>query len=1686
MEWFSIVFALAVASLFFWLFKAKPRTNSGGGLERAERLERVAGPDLPRVQTHSPHPTLGLGATSMSPTRPQSMTQPEWKLLKPNLNLFCNEMSSATVLSFSPSSRSPMRVFSSITCKIRDSPVDFVLQQHGSLRVDMKRGSNEAVLHFSSLIPGDYKIEINPSQDLSFDCVVTVSPFSPSRANSVVRSIRSTAAPMLWTDVAAIWLKSDEGAVLRPSYSVARGHLRAQVATALDPTASRTDWCFRYPTNGEIYGTELEAPSFVLVARPSLEAATLGNQGVIYSVLLGNATLTPTPLKMRVPSSNAESIISSSLDMYESHRAGAHQTFHLPLTAVPDPSWSLSAFAIETSGESHRLKCFRTESRFEIDFCGQSAGHTKIFFQLCPPSENNLIDISLRDDHDPDNWFLTEADLGSDQWDTKILQAQKQAVLALAIDPQLQLPGSPLLLTVTPSKVSPTHSRAFGVGLTSDGVVQPRRTFYLALRDDFGNSILGPAEKKALPIDIYIYDALDREVRHRLYKDGDKMCVEYEARTAGQYSVSLSSDEKPFPGTPFVFNLLPLPLFDASNSSVMLASSGRKAGTVAALSAIAGSDFKHEIDLCDKYGNAVTVFQTALVECVKADFAGQTAQLLSVSSTIEKPANIATTTFDPRTQKHYVLLNQTSAGRYEVSVRDPQSGEHIKHSPFTVVFTAAALEPQNSYIEVDKETSSEEELRVGVSQSLRVQFRDRYGNVVSVPRNCVEIVIRSHVENLDYQASIQGHSLRDYRDDCFDLSTKADDSSWTLSLTPLTVGEFEFFIRVRANNGTVRTVLLREKRDVRNQSSRIKVVPGVTSALFSSVSSNGFESVIAGITHEVEFAARDMNGQPKITGGDPFRVQLVPLQTSFSRLPDPSEYSSAISDLQNGSYKLTIIANKAGKYDAHIFLGQQEILGSPITVHVSGGPPSNVYLADSNVGLPDKIVAGEIVKFPIRCEDSFGNATYASADRISITFETASAVVTPDDVTAHIESIRLPDHSISYLVAFGCIKSMTAGISVRATGDASGTSVNWKVAISTETVSLCEIMELPSTFDADTAQRLCVRFRLLDKFKNIVSALENTSNLEFHLRQIKEDGATVTKMSGLALAEDATASFATFCLTTIGEYQLSIVLKGISLASKKFSVVPGRPNPNCCVASKLPRVIASGTPQTGFGFNNSFSPAVSPEYSFTVNIFDSYQNSAPSSRLNISWSHAANLAAPTTAVRSQGANSFLISFKINAPGKYLLAVTVEGAHIAGSPFPLNAMPHLPDFASKRKWLAREIMGYNSSGAVGPRIGFGGLFARPALGFGGGATFNLSGNTPDVLLNESLETILRMDDVTLKGHWKVNFKNSEAVDGGGVFRSWASDLMRYILDANFALFMPCKDRPELFLPSPASSIHARHLAWFKAIGRFVGKMASRNADSGDPVFLPGGFTDGFLAEILGISDPIGSTFLEEMRSFDMELHKQLKNLLDMSDVDDLGLSWDVVIDNFGEKLVVELVPNGKNMEVTDANKKDYVEKTCEMKLRRQAVAQVAAFREGFLQVFPLDGLAVLEPADLALLIFGKTAPLDIPALRNVVRVAAVGMAPNCLEWFWQIMQHDLDEAQQRAMLKFWTGLEREPVSGWRELQPPPGIQFKQGVGAPTAATCSKVLKLPAGLPDKATLKKMIVEFCIPQNDKWGLT
>ena len=61
---------------------------------------------------------------------------------------------------------------------------------------------------------------------------------------------------------------------------------------------------------------------------------------------------------------------------------------------------------------------------------------------------------------------------------------------------------------------------------------------------------------------------------------------------------------------------------------------------------------------------------------------------------------------------------------------------------------------------------------------------------------------------------------------------------------------------------------------------------------------------------------------------------------------------------------------------------------------------------------------------------------------------------------------------------------------------------------------------------------------------------------------------------------------------------------------------------------------------------------------------------------------------------------------------------------------------------------------------------------------------------------------------------------------------------------------------------------------------------------------------------------------DVEDFDNELYKNLKWVLENS-VDGYGFYFTETVDYFGETKEIEIIPGGKDMEVTDENKNDYV-------------------------------------------------------------------------------------------------------------------------------------------------------------------
>lgn len=87
--------------------------------------------------------------------------------------------------------------------------------------------------------------------------------------------------------------------------------------------------------------------------------------------------------------------------------------------------------------------------------------------------------------------------------------------------------------------------------------------------------------------------------------------------------------------------------------------------------------------------------------------------------------------------------------------------------------------------------------------------------------------------------------------------------------------------------------------------------------------------------------------------------------------------------------------------------------------------------------------------------------------------------------------------------------------------------------------------------------------------------------------------------------------------------------------------------------------------------------------------------------------------------------------------------------------------------------------------------------------------------------------------------------------------------------------------------------------------------------------------------------------------------------DITDV--LDLTFTAETDFFGRKETVELVPGGKDLRVTEANKLQYVNLVARHRMTTSITAQINAFLEGFWQLVPRQLISIFNDHELELLI-----------------------------------------------------------------------------------------------------------------------
>jgi E3 ubiquitin-protein ligase NEDD4 len=239
------------------------------------------------------------------------------------------------------------------------------------------------------------------------------------------------------------------------------------------------------------------------------------------------------------------------------------------------------------------------------------------------------------------------------------------------------------------------------------------------------------------------------------------------------------------------------------------------------------------------------------------------------------------------------------------------------------------------------------------------------------------------------------------------------------------------------------------------------------------------------------------------------------------------------------------------------------------------------------------------------------------------------------------------------------------------------------------------------------------------------------------------------------------------------------------------------------------------------------------------------------------------------------------------------------------------------------------------------------------------------------------------------------------------------------------------------------------------------------------FLDAFFVSSFYKALLG-----RKFTLADMESVDSDVHRSLTWMLENDITDILDLNMTVDDERFGERITYELMPGGADIEVTEENKKEYVDLLCEWRCSRRIADQIKAITTGFYEVIPRDLISVFDERELELLI-GGIADVDVDDWQRNTLYRGFSAEDAVIKWFWEFIR-SLEPEKKSRLLQFVTGTSRVPVNGFRELHGSDGprkFTIERMAGAtealPIAHTCFNRIDLPEYSSKEALSSKILM-------------
>ncbi|XP_050469848.1 E3 ubiquitin-protein ligase HECW2 isoform X2 [Bombus huntii] len=325
---------------------------------------------------------------------------------------------------------------------------------------------------------------------------------------------------------------------------------------------------------------------------------------------------------------------------------------------------------------------------------------------------------------------------------------------------------------------------------------------------------------------------------------------------------------------------------------------------------------------------------------------------------------------------------------------------------------------------------------------------------------------------------------------------------------------------------------------------------------------------------------------------------------------------------------------------------------------------------------------------------------------------------------------------------------------------------------------------------------------------------------------------------------------------------------------------------------------------------------------------------------------------------------------------------------------------------------------------------------------------------------------------------IMFDEEEGVDYGGPSREFFFHLSRELFNPYYGLFEYSANDTYTVQVSPMSAFVDNYHDWFRFSGRVLGLALVHQ------YLLDAFFTRPFYKALLRIP-----ASLSDLESLDQEFHQSLMWIKERDiSIEPLELTFSVTEELLGRVAERELKPGGRNIAVTEKNKKEYLERVVRWRLERGIAEQTESLVRGFYEVVDPRLVSVFDARELELVIAGA-AEIDLNDWRTHTEYrSGYHDAHPVVEWFWSSISRFTNE-QRLRLLQFVTGTSSIPYEGFAALRGSTGPRkfciekWGRPNSLPRAHTCFNRLDLPPYPTPEILYEKLLL--AVEETNTFGI-